>query len=435
VKSHWLELDRLEALGFAVSPERSQAEGLDAVFAALERLRERREQLDYLIDGAVIKVDDTTVWDELGATAKSPRYALAFKFAAEQAQTRLLRIEASVGRTGVVTPVANLEPVELAGSVVSRATLHNQDEIDRKDVREGDLVVIEKGGDVIPKVVKVVLEERGGSSRRYRLPRRCPVCNTPLTHEEGEVARRCPNRACPAQLRGRIQHWVSRDAMDIEGLGERWIDLFLERELLTGIADLYRLRREDLLELPGWGEKSTDNLLRNVDASRERPLANQIFALGLRHVGISAARTLARHFGDFASLRKASVEQLVAVEDFGEKTAQSIVGELAERAPQLDELGQLGLLRTSESTAVRQDSALSGKTVVLTGALEHLDRREATRRLAALGAKVTSSVSRKTDLVVVGENPGSKADKAQELGIETWDEARLLAALETGETT
>jgi DNA ligase (NAD+) len=335
-----------------------------------------------------------------------------------------------VGRTGVVTPVANLQPVELAGTVVSRATLHNQDEIDRKDVREGDLVVIEKGGDVIPKVVQVVMEERPRGSRRYRLPERCPVCSTPLTREEGEVARRCPNRACPAQLRGRILHWVSRDAMDIEGLGERWIDVFLERQLLDGIGDLYRLRREDLLDLPGWGEKSCDNLLRNVAASRERPLANQIYALGLRHVGTSAARALAHHFGDFASLRAATVKALVEVEDFGEKTAQSVIAELSDRAALLDELWELGLLRTTEAKRPRRDSALSGKTVVLTGTLSRLDRREATRRLQSMGAKVTASVSKKTDLVVVGENPGSKADKARELGIETWDESRLLQLLE-----
>jgi len=251
-----------------------------------------------------------------------------------------------------------------------------------------------------------------------------------LVRAEGEVALRCPNRDCPAQQRGRIEHWAARDAMDIEGLGEKWIDAFLERGLVRGIGDLYRLRREDLLELEGWGEKSADNLLRNIAASRERPLANQLFALGFRHVGISAARILAAEFGDFATLRAASVERLDEVEDFGEKTATSLVEEMQAREAALDELVELGLLATVESVVTTSDaSPLRGKIVVLTGTLEQVGRREAPERLRRIGAKVTSSVSRKTDLVVVGANAGSKADKATELGIEIWDESRLLAVL------
>jgi DNA ligase (NAD+) len=437
VGSHWRELESLVKLEFAVSPERARVETLEEVFDTLDRLHRRRDEIDYLIDGAVIKVDDTGVWDRLGATAKSPRYALAFKFAAEQAETRLLSIEASVGRTGVVTPVAILDPVELAGTTVSRATLHNQDEIDRKDIRVGDRVVIEKGGDVIPKVVEVRLDERPASSVPYRLPARCPVCEFELVREEGEVALRCLNRECPAQQRGRILHWAGRDAMDIEGLGERWVDLFLEKGLVRGVADLYRLERASLLDLPGWGEKSADNLLRNIAASRERPLANQIFALGFRHVGISAARHLARALGTFASLRSASQERIETVEEFGAKTATSLLSELEARAAFLDELQSLGLLATVEETrpVSAEGAALTGKTMVLTGTLTTLDRRSAAARLRELGAKVTSSVSRKTDIVVVGENPGSKADKARELNVEIWDEERLMGVLGEGGTT
>jgi DNA ligase (NAD+) len=428
--SHWEELAALEKLGFPVAPQRERVDSLEEVFAALERLREVRDRLDYLIDGAVIKVDDTRVWEPLGSTAKSPRYALAFKFAAQQAHTRLKAIEASVGRTGVVTPVAILEPVELAGTTVSRATLHNQDEIDRKGVRVGDTVTIEKGGDVIPKVVEVLLEARPDGSRPYRLPAQCPSCGSTLVREEGEVATRCRNWDCPAQRRGRILHWTSRDAMDIEGLGERWVDLFLERGLVRAIPDLYRLRRQPLLELQGWGEKSADNLLRNIDRSRARPLANQIFALGLRTVGISAARHLARAFGNLSALRAASTDDLEKVEEFGAKTAAIVVNELKERGPLLDELVSLGLFATrDESATTTENSPLRGKTIVLTGTLASMDRREATAKLRARGAKVTASVSGHTDIVVVGEDPGRKADKARELGIETWDEVRLRRVL------
>jgi DNA ligase (NAD+) len=379
----------------------------------------------------VIKLDDTSLWEELGSTAKSPRYALAFKFAAEQARTVVESIEASVGRTGVVTPVANLRPVELAGSVVARATLHNQDEVERKDIRVGDSVLIEKGGDIIPKVVQVLVEERPRGSRPYRLPEQCPSCAETLVRLEGEVAVRCVNPACPAQQRRALLHWAGREAMDIEGLGERWVDLFLERGLIQGIPDLYELDEEQLEELEGWGAKSARNLVSAIAGSRARPLANQIFALGLRHVGIGAARQLARHFGRFAAILDADQSQLEAVEDFGPTTARSVAEELARRGPLIAALRDKGLFATEEETPpeVPDDSPFAGKTVVLTGTLIHLDRREAKARIEELGGKVTGSVSKRTDWVVVGESAGSKLEKAEKLGVPTLSEDEFLRLL------
>jgi DNA ligase (NAD+) len=428
--SHSAELGFLEDLGFPIF-EYERVEGLDGIVGAVDELGRRRADLPFLTDGAVIKVDDTATWAELGTTSKSPRWALAWKFAAERAMTRLVSIEASVGRTGVVTPVANVEPVQLAGTTVSRATLHNQDEIDRKDIREGDLVVMEKGGDVIPKVVSVDLEARPADSRPYRLPQECPSCSTRLFREEGQVALRCLNPDCPAQLKGRILHFAARDAMNLEGLGEKWVDLLLGEGIVSHIADLYRLDPEQLAALPGWGEKSVGKLMGFIDRSRERPLGNQIFALGIRHAGIAAARQLARHFGSFGSVRAASVESLNEVEDFGPVTAESVHEELERNGAFLDDLMGLGLLATTEETAQPEetDENFAGKTFVLTGTLATMDRRVARERIEALGGKVTGAVSRKTDVVIVGEAAGSKETKARELGITIWDETELLSRL------
>ena len=433
IGTHAAELDALEELGFPV-PERWRVTSLDDLFEALGELGRRRADLGYQIDGAVIKLDDAERWPELGSTAKSPRYALAYKFEAEQAVTRLASIEASVGRTGVVTPVANLEPVPIAGTTVARATLHNQDEIDRKDIREGDTVIVEKGGDVIPKVVGVVVEERPATSEAYHLPATCPSCGSALYREEGQVAVRCLSAVCPAQLRGRILHFVGRDAMNIEGLGEKWVDLMLERGMLRGPADLYRLRREDVVELPGWGEKSADKLMGFVERSKQRPLGNQIFALGMRHVGIAAARQLARHFGSFDRLRAADVTALEDVEDFGAITAKSLYEELQRNREVHDELVALGLLATEEEVAepVLEDTAFGGRTFVLTGALETMERREAKSRIEERGGKVTGSVSGRTDVLVAGGSAGSKLSRARELGVEVWDEARFREELGEG---
>lgn len=427
--SHSAELDFLRQLGFPVF-EHAKVTGLDGIVAAIEDLGERRGSFPYLTDGAVIKIDDTAAWAELGSTAKSPRWALAWKFAAEQAKTRLLSIAASVGRTGVVTPVANVEPVQLAGTTVSRATLHNQDEIDRKDIREGDLVLMEKGGDVIPKVVAVDLDQRPAGTRPYRLPDDCPSCGAGLFREEGQVALRCLNADCPAQLRGRILHFAARDAMNLEGLGEKWVDLLLTEGIVRHIADLYRLDEERIAGLPGWGAKSAAKFLGFVERSTERPLGNQIFALGIRHVGITAARQLARHFGDFAAIRAASIEELDAVEDFGPVTAASVHEELERNASFLDELVSLGLLATTEEkVVVEEDGEFSGRTFVLTGTLEEMGRREAKAAIESRGGKVTGSVSKKTHVVIAGAAAGSKETKARDLGVTIWDEATFLARL------
>jgi DNA ligase (NAD+) len=387
--------------------------------------------LPYLTDGAVVKINDTRTWSELGSTSKSPRWALAWKFAAERAATRLVSIDASVGRTGVVTPVANLEPVPLGGTTVSRATLHNQDEIDRKDIREGDRVLIEKGGDVIPKVVAVEIESRPGDSRPYQLPGQCPSCQSSLFREEGQVALRCLNPDCPAQVRARILHFAGRDAMNLEGLGGKWVDLLLARGLVRGIADLYRLEAEVIAELPGWGEKSAARFLGFVERSRARPLGNQIFALGIRHVGITAARQLAVHCGDFGRIREASVEELTAVEDFGPITAVSVHEELERNAAFYSELEGHGLLATVEERKSTNfdDERFAGRKFVITGTLQAMDRREAKSKIQERGGKVTGSVSARTDVVIVGESAGSKETRARDLGIEIWEEGAFLDAL------
>lgn len=430
--SHWTELDLLRELGFPVTPQSTRVTTLAELFTALDSLEEQRDHLPYQIDGAVIKLDDSTQWEELGSTAKSPRYALAYKFAAEQAQTVVESIEASVGRTGVVTPVANLRPVELAGSTVARATLHNQDEIDRKDIREGDSVIIEKGGDIIPKVVQVMAELRPKKSHPYRLPKTCPSCGEELVSLEGEVAVRCVNPVCPAQQRRALMHWAGREAMDIEGLGARWVDLFLELGLIRGIPDLYELEAEQLSDLEGWGEKSARNLVAAITASRQRPLANQIFALGIRHVGIGAARQLARHYGSFPAILETDQEHLEAVEDFGPTTARSVIEDLERRAPLIRALMERGLFATKAEKApeVASDAPLRGQKVVLTGTLTQMERREAKARIEELGGKVTGTVSKSTDLVVAGEKAGSKLAKAESLGIKVMDEAAFLELLE-----
>lgn len=433
--SHFAELEALRTLGFRVAPHAVRASGLDEIYAALDALDQVRHSLDFQIDGAVIKVDDARLWDELGSTAKSPRYALAYKFAAQQAETRVESIEASLGRTGVVTPVANLIPVNLSGSMVSRATLHNQDEIDRKDIRVGDTVRIEKGGDIIPKVVEVVLSKRPQGSRPYCLPRKCPSCGEKLLRLEGEVAVRCTNRNCLAQRRRALMHWASRDGMDIEGLGGSGVELLFEHGLIESIADLYDLTAEPLAALPGFAEKSATKLVESIAASKERPLAHQLYALGIRHVGIGAARQLARRMGTFEKIRSATEEELEAVEDFGSIMAKSVVAELKANAKLIDALLARGLFAVEESVAaeVPEDSPFAGRSVVLTGSLTSMERREAKARIEALGGRVSSNVSKKTDWVVAGERAGSKRARAEELQVKIIDESEFLRLLAEAE--
>ncbi len=434
--THTAEIAALRRIGLPAQDILDAAGSAEELAARLAALGARRAGLPYQIDGAVIKVDDRRWQEALGHTAKAPRWGLAFKYAAETARTRLREIVCQVGRTGVITPVAVLDPVELAGTTVSRATLHNWEELERKDIRVGDLVVVAKGGDVIPKVLEALPAERTGKERPLPRPKRCPVCDTPTVQREGEVAVRCPNRLCPAVAAGRLRHFAGRDACDIAGLGERWIDLFLEKDFVRGPADLFRLRRDALAALPGWGEKSADNLLAALRRAPDRPWAAKIFALGIPQVGTSTAATLARAFANIADLRAAAADDLKALSDIGDVVAEAIVNffQNPETAALVDALDEAGFWKEREAAPEAGEAALpqtlAGRTYVLTGALATRTRAEAKREIEARGGKVTSSVSRKTTAVVAGTDPGSKLDEARRLDVPVLDEAafeRLLA--------
>ncbi len=433
-ESHHAELDRLEALGLPVIPQRRVCEGREEVVDWIRKLDAMRDELPFEIDGAVIKLDALALRDTLGSTSKSPRWGIAFKYAAERAETLIRRIALQVGRTGAVTPIAELEPVQLSGTTVSRATLHNREEIERKDIRVGDRVLVQKAGEIIPQVLEVLVDRRDGSQKSYRFPDRCPACAEPLAVSEDEVAVRCVNPACPAQLFRRITHFASRGALDIEGLGGKWVSILLEEGLIASLPDLYRLETEALLELDRMGEKSAANLIAALEASKARPWRKKIFALGIRHVGEETARALARAFPDLGSLRSAAQEDLVEVPDVGEIVAGSVADFFASEvlSEEIDELVGLGFFEVGEEERIEaapQDFA--GKTVVITGTLENFGRSELKELLTQRGAKVTGSVSKKTDLLIAGESAGSKLAKAEDLGIEVWNEARLLSELDS----
>jgi DNA ligase (NAD+) len=436
--THSAELAAIRRLGLPAQDFLETATDAAGLIASLERLSARRASLGYQIDGAVIKVDDRRWQAALGETAKTPRWGLAYKYAAETARTRLEQIVLQVGRTGVITPVAVLTPVPLAGTTVARATLHNWEEIARKDVRIGDTVIVARGGDVIPKVVSVVPEARTGAEQPFPPPAACPVCATPAVRRPDEVAWRCPNPFCPAVAAGRLRHFVGRDACDITGLGERGIDLFLELGLVRGPADLLRLRRDQLAGLPGWGEKSADKLIASLGRARERPWAAKIFALGLPGVGTATAATLAGRFATIDALRAATAPELCALPDIGAVVAAEIGNFLAspEGAALLDDLAAAGFWKAREDVPpppAPGSTPLAGQTYVLTGTLTALTRAEVKRSLEALGAKVTGSVSRKTTAVVAGADPGGKLDEAVRLGVPVLDEAALRRLLAGGE--
>ncbi|WP_191559789.1 NAD-dependent DNA ligase LigA [Metabacillus idriensis] len=425
-------LDFLEDLGFKTNTERRRCESIDEVITLIEMLQEKRANLPYEIDGIVIKVDSIAQQEELGFTAKSPRWAIAYKFPAEEVMTKLLDIELTVGRTGVITPTAILEPVRVAGTTVKRASLHNEDLIRDKDIRLGDYVVIKKAGDIIPEVVNVLLEHRTGEEEEFKMPTHCPDCESELVRIEGEVALRCINPKCPAQIREGLIHFVSRNAMNIDGLGERVIAQLFKENLIKDVADLYKLTREQLLELERMGAKSVDNLLQAIENSKERSLERLLFGLGIRFIGAKAAKTLAQYFETMERLQSASRDEIIAVNEIGDKMADAVVTyfeqpEMNELISELKACGvNMSYLGPKLVQAEDSDSFFAGKTVVLTGKLEELSRNEAKDQIEALGGKVAGSVSKKTDLVVAGEDAGSKLSKAQELNIEIWDEKRLL---------
>ena len=410
------------------------AAGIDAVWAAIGQLDARRESFAYGTDGAVIKLDSVAAQEEVGSTSKAPRWAIAYKFAAERAETILRAISIQVGRTGVLTPVAELEPVQLAGTTVSRATLHNAEEIARKDVREGDTVSVEKAGEIIPAVIGVNLAKRPAGSTPFVFPSRCPVCETPTVRLEGEVAQRCPNLDCPAQVRRRLAHFASKQCLDIEGLGVAVVDQLVSRGLVVRLSDLYRLDREALLQLDKFGEKSADNLLSAIKSSRTAELWRVIHGLGIQHVGATTARDLARSFHSLNDLAAASGEELVAVEGIGAVLAAAIHTYFDQEAnlTLLRELEDLGLKPTAPVAGRSEAGRLAGKTFVLTGTLPSLTRDAARGLIEEAGGKVASSVSRKTDYVVAGDEAGSKLAKAEKLGVTIIDEAGLRSVLDAG---
>jgi DNA ligase (NAD+) len=432
VASHAETLEQLASWGCPVEPHWQRCAGIGAVEAFCDTWRDRRRTLAFDTDGVVVKLDTLEARDRAGATAKFPRWATAFKFPAEQATTRLLKIEVNVGRTGAVTPYAVLEPVPLGGTTIQMATLHNEQEVARRDVREGDLVTIEKGGDIIPKVIGPVLVGNEPRSAPWTMPSTCPFCHSHLVRPEDEVIWRCENTSCPARIRRSLLHFASRRAMNIEGLGEVVVDQLVTAELVTTCADLYRLQADQVAALDRMGPLSAANLIKEIQKSRSVELWRLLHGLGIRHVGEGGARALAAAFGSIDRLRRAPVDELQAVPDVGAVVARSVRTFLDEptNIALLDELAAAGVRMADEPSATgRIHQPLAGKTFVLTGTLPAMTREEASEAITNLGGKVSGSVSRKTAFVVVGADPGSKADKARELGIAELDEAGLRALI------
>jgi DNA ligase (NAD+) len=431
-QTHWEALDWLAAAGFAVNPHRRKCTTIDEVIAFCNEMEARRDGLEYEIDGVVVKVDSTALQDEFGATAKSPRWAIAYKYPARQATTQVESIVVQVGRTGALTPVANLTPVQLAGTVVSRATLHNVDEIRRLGLKIGDWVNIEKSGEIIPKVLSVVKSRRTGKEKTFPTPKKCPVCGGLISRPEGEVVSRCVAADCPAQLKARLLHFASRRAMRIEGLGDALAEQFVQKRMVRDVADLYQLKLEEVSALERMAAKSASNLLAQVEASKTRDLPQLVYGLGIRHVGERTAALLARHFRSLERLRAATVGEIDDIHEIGLTVAQSVRDwfddegnvELCRR------LGEFGVRTQLASGAeAAADEAFAGRQFVLTGRMETLTRDEARAAIEARGGRVTSTVSKKTDYVVAGEEAGSKLDKARALGLNVIDEETLKGML------
>ena len=419
-------LEKLARLGFVVNQERVLAEDMEQIWDFIQKVAQLREDLPYDIDGIVIKVNDLAVQEELGFTVKAPKWAVAYKFPAEEKEAKILSVDWTVGRTGVVTPTANLTPVQLAGTTVSRATLHNVDYIAEKDIHQDDTVIVYKAGDIIPAVLRVVKDKRV-SDQALAIPTHCPSCQSELLHFEDEVALRCINPLCPAQIKEGLNHFASRDAMNITGLGPAVVEKLFAAQLVEDVAGIYRLTVEDLLTLEGFKEKSAEKLYEAIQASKENSAEKLLFGLGIRHVGSKVSQILLQEFHDLDQLATADPERIASIDSLGMVVAESLKRYFAQEGSKrlLQELKEAGVNRTYLGEKVATDAALSGMTVVLTGKLERLTRSEAKAKLESLGAKVTGSVSKKTDLVVAGSDAGSKLTKAQELGIQVEDEAWL----------
>lgn len=432
--SHSDALDYLDQLGFTTNHERKKCQTIEEVFAYIQEWTEKRPNLIYEIDGIVVKVDRYDQQQELGNTVKAPRWSIAYKFPAEEVMTKVLDIDLTVGRTGVVTPTAILEPVQVAGTTVQRATLHNENIIREKDIRIGDAVIIRKAGDIIPEVKQVLFDQRPEGLEPFTMPTHCPACGSELVRIDDEVALRCVNPSCFAQVAEGLSHFVSRNAMNIEGVGERVVSQLLREGLVKDVSDLYTLNKEELIALERMGEKSAQNLLDAIEASKKNSLERLLFGLGIRHVGAKAARLLAEEFESIDALMDATVEQLTAVFEIGDKMADSIVmyfekEEVRELIERLRQLGVNVYYTGKKINTEEIDSVFNGKTIVLTGKLSQLNRSEAQKKIEELGGKVTGSVSKKTDLVIAGEDAGSKLTKAEQLGIEVWNEERLIEEL------
>ena len=434
-------LDRLAQVGLRTNPERRLFDSIEEVWAFTEEIAAKRKELPYEIDGIVIKVNDFAAQEEIGYTVKAPRWAIAYKFKAEEAETIVRDIEWTVGRTGVVTPTAVMDPVFLAGSTVQRASLHNVDLVREKDVRIGDTVVIHKAGDIIPEIQHVLIDRRGPESEPYVIPEACPACESQLVHLEDEVALRCINPKCPAQIKEGLSHFVSRNAMNISGLGVRVVSQMFEKGLVKDVADLYKLTEEDLYQLDKIKEKSAHNIVTAIDQSRGNSCERLLFGLGIRHVGSKAAASLAAEFETIERLMQATKEEIMAVEGMGDIIADSVVAyfQLPEVKDLIEEFRANGVnltyLGKKKAEVAAVDSIWNGKTVVLTGKLTHYNRNEATEMIEALGGKVTGSVSKKTDWIVAGEDAGSKLAKAQSLGIPVWTEEDMVKNLERSDSS